>query len=81
MFKSEPVLSEELRNKIYERIVAPSGKWKDRTPYLAVSREFGIDVRRVAAVVRLMEVEKQMIAKVSSSLHLFSGHSGALECS
>lgn len=70
MFKSEPVLSEQLRNAIYDRIV--KRKRTKRQAYLSVSREFGIDVRRVAAVVRLMAVEKQMVKEVSfSSSFLF----------
>lgn len=46
----------------------------------AVSAELGVDIRRVAAVVRLKEVEKDWIAKVSRLLHFFyySNPSGAL---
>lgn len=36
---------------------------RDGEPIKAVSAEFGIDIRRVAAVVRLKEVEKDWIAK------------------
>lgn len=64
-FKSEPVLSPLLRGKIFGRI--KSKKTEDRKAYLSVSREFGVDVRRVAAVVRLRAVEKEMLRNVSCS--------------
>ncbi|KAG2416069.1 hypothetical protein HFD88_007261 [Aspergillus terreus] len=53
-FVSEPILSEELRNEIYERVV------RKKKSVRAVSVELGIDMRRVGAVVRLVELEKRM---------------------
>ncbi|KAF9893984.1 hypothetical protein FE257_008955 [Aspergillus nanangensis] len=53
-FVSEPVLSEELRNDIYERVVVKKKSVR------AVSVELGVDMRRVGAVVRLVELEKRM---------------------
>lgn len=59
LFRSEPVLSEQLRDSIWKKVVENGEAIK------AVSQEFGVDVRRIAAVVRLKEVEQNMIAKVS----------------
>jgi hypothetical protein len=52
-FVSEPILSEELRNEIHRRVV-------DRKQSVrAVSVDLGVDMRRVAAVVRLVELERR----------------------
>ncbi|KAK3712286.1 hypothetical protein LTR37_009148 [Vermiconidia calcicola] len=56
-FRSQPVLSEELREKIYELIVM------ERIDLKSVSATFGVDIRRVAAVVRLKSLEKQWAAE------------------
>ncbi|RDW74341.1 mitochondrial 37S ribosomal protein mS45 [Aspergillus mulundensis] len=52
-FVSEPVLSEELRNEIYERVVV-----KKKSVRL-VSHDMGVDMRRVAAVCRLVALERR----------------------
>ncbi|KAJ9218392.1 hypothetical protein DTO166G4_258 [Paecilomyces variotii] len=52
-FVSEPILSEELRNEIYQRVVV------QKRSVRAVSVELGVDMRRVGAVVRLVELEKR----------------------
>ncbi|CAI7589558.1 unnamed protein product [Penicillium pancosmium] len=52
-FISEPVLSEELRNEVYFRV-----KEQKKSPR-AVSVELGIDMNRIAAVVRLVELERR----------------------
>ncbi|KAL2813244.1 eukaryotic mitochondrial regulator protein-domain-containing protein [Aspergillus granulosus] len=52
-FKSEAILSEELRNDIYERVVV------QKQSVRAVSVKMGVDMRRVAAVCRLVELEKR----------------------
>lgn len=57
-FVSEPILSEELRNAIYEKVVVQ--KQDVRT----VSAQMHVDMRRVAAVVRLVELEKRWRAQV-----------------
>lgn len=57
-FISERVLSEEAREMIWEKIMRQGESIK------AVSAELGVDMRRVAAVVRLKEVEKDWVAKV-----------------
>ena len=57
-FRSEAVLSEELREEIYNRIIV-----KGSTVRL-VSAELGVEMKRVGAVVRLKSVEKQWIEKV-----------------
>ncbi|TQN66576.1 Response regulator mcs4, partial [Colletotrichum shisoi] len=56
-FKSQPVLSEDMREEIFTRVKEKKESLK------LVSAELGVDVRRVAAVVRMMEVEKQWIAE------------------
>lgn len=59
VFISESVLSEELRNEIYEQVVNKGKSVK------TVSVMFGVDMRRIGAVVRLVELEKRMKAEVS----------------
>ncbi|KAI0542684.1 eukaryotic mitochondrial regulator protein-domain-containing protein [Xylaria digitata] len=56
-FKSAKVLDERSRELIWEKIM------RDGETIKAVSAEFGVDIRRVAAIVRLKEVEKDWIAK------------------
>ncbi|KAF3480085.1 uncharacterized protein GIQ15_05432 [Arthroderma uncinatum] len=53
-FHSQSVLSEELRNEIYEQVVTKGNSVRH------VSVSFGIDMRRIGAVVRLVELEKRM---------------------
>ncbi|KAI7209747.1 hypothetical protein KC333_g8576 [Hortaea werneckii] len=52
-FRSQPVLSEELREQLYIQVV----NYKHDIPSVAAT--FGVDVRRVAAVIRLKTIEKQ----------------------
>ncbi|KAF6839994.1 hypothetical protein CMUS01_04088 [Colletotrichum musicola] len=59
-FRSQSVLSEDLRNEVYRRVKEQNHSMK------AVSSDLGIDVRRVAAVVRMKEVEKQWVAQKKS---------------
>lgn len=61
-FKSQSVLSEESREEIWQRVIVQGEALK------AVSAKFGVDMRRVAAVVRLKEVEKTWEAQVSWQL-------------
>ncbi|KAI1359984.1 eukaryotic mitochondrial regulator protein-domain-containing protein [Xylaria arbuscula] len=56
-FKSSHVLDERAREMVWEKVMREGETIK------AVSAEFGIDIRRVAAIVRLKEVEKDWIAK------------------
>ncbi|KAK1998153.1 hypothetical protein LX36DRAFT_634796 [Colletotrichum falcatum] len=56
-FRSEPVLSEDMREEIFTRVKEKKESLKQ------VSAELGVDVRRVAAVVRMKEIEKQWIAE------------------
>lgn len=58
-FISQPVLSDEFREMIYSQIMVEGKSVRD------VSVEFNVDMRRVGAVVRLKEVEKQWQASVS----------------
>ncbi|KAF2492876.1 hypothetical protein BU16DRAFT_529143 [Lophium mytilinum] len=56
-FVSQPVLSEELREAIWKRVM------KDGVSLPTVSVEFGVSNERVGAVVRLMQMEKEWIAQ------------------
>lgn len=58
-FRSQPVLSEELREVIHQQ-VAING-----VDVSTVSAAFSVDTRRVAAVVRLKTIEKQWLEEVS----------------
>lgn len=58
-FRSQPVLSEDLREVIYQQ-VAVNG-----IDVSTVSAAFSVDTRRVAAVVRLKTIEKQWLEEVS----------------
>jgi hypothetical protein len=59
-FRSQPVLSEGLREAIYQRV-----KKEGATVSLA-SVEFGVSNERVGAVVRLKQMEKEWVAQVRS---------------
>ena len=52
-FRSQPVLSEELKDEIYRRVMEEKESVRD------VSAALGVEMRRVGAVVRLKAVEKQ----------------------
>ena len=58
-FRSEPVLSERARQMVWHAVMVKG------MPLKAVSAEYSVDVRRVAAVVRLKEVEKRWEREVS----------------
>ena len=58
-FRSQSVLSEELRVEIYKKIV------DEKVDLATVSALYGVDMRRVAAVVRLKTVENNWVAEVS----------------
>ena len=60
-FVSESVLSEPLRQEIWKRVKV------DGKSVRTVSVELGVEMRRVGAVVRLVEVERRMRADVSLS--------------
>jgi hypothetical protein len=60
-FRSEPVLSEELRQEIYRRVVDRSQSVRE------VSIALNVEMARVGAVVRLMTIEKDWVKKVSPS--------------
>lgn len=51
-FRSQPVLSEQSRELIHKRVSI------DDDPIKVVSADLGVDHRRVAAVVRMKEIEK-----------------------
>ncbi|KAG5984679.1 hypothetical protein E4U55_003760 [Claviceps digitariae] len=55
LFRSQPVLDEYTRELIWEKVMMRGESLK------AVSAEMGVDLRRVAAVVRLKEVEKRWV--------------------
>lgn len=58
-FRSQPVLSEELKDEIYKRIVLQGDSVQ------VVSAELQVEMRRVGAVVRLKSVEKKWVDQVS----------------
>jgi len=62
-FRSQPVLSEDLREAIWRRVK------KDGATVSLASVEFGVSNERVGAVVRLKQMEKEWIAQVCS--HIF----------
>lgn len=57
-FKSTPILDDRARELIWEKIIEKGETIK------AVSAELGVDINRVAAVVRLKEVEKDWLSRV-----------------
>ncbi len=57
-FFSQPVLSEELRDVIYDRVARQEQSVRD------VSVALGVAMERVAAVVRLKEVERRWVNEV-----------------
>lgn len=63
-YTSEAVLSEELRNEIYTRVV------KKKRSVRAVSAELGVEMKRIAAVVRLVELENRQKAQVRTTAHI-----------
>ena len=60
-FRSQPVVDEPMREDIWTRIM------KDGQSVRTVSAELGVEMSRVGAIVRLKEVEKEWIRKVSSN--------------
>lgn len=58
-FVSQSVLSEALRQEIWKRVQV------NKKSVRQVSVELGVEMRRVGAVVRLVEVERRMRAEVS----------------
>ena len=58
-FISQPILSEEMREDIWKRIM------QDGQSVREVSATLGVDMRRVGAVVRLKEIEKEWLRMVS----------------
>lgn len=58
-FRSQPVLDEDARETIWRRVQ------RNNEPMKVVSADMGVDVRRVAAVVRLKEIEKRWVKQVS----------------
>jgi hypothetical protein len=65
-FRSQPVLSEDLREAIYQRVK------RDGATVSLASVEFGVSNERVGAVVRLKQMEKEWIAQVSLNIVPFS---------
>lgn len=59
LFRSQPVLDEHTKELIWEKVTQRGESLK------AVSAEMSVDVRRVVAVVRLKEMEKQWQNEVS----------------
>lgn len=73
-FVSEPILSEELSNEIYKRVV------EQKKSVRSVSVELRVDMRRVGAVVRLKELEKRMKNEVCYFFYCLSPHPSPHHC-
>lgn len=58
LFRTTPVLDDRGRELVWRKVM------RDGESIKAVSAELGVDIARVAAVVRLKEVEKDWISKV-----------------
>ena len=65
-FQSQRVLSEKARELIWREVMVQG------TPIKAVSAKYFVDMRRVAAVVRMKQIEKKWTQEVSSFFLLFS---------
>ncbi len=63
-FRSQAVLSEELREEIWQRVM------REGKSVRVVSAELGVEMNRVGAVVRLKSVEKEWIQKVRYAVSL-----------
>jgi hypothetical protein len=64
-FRSEAVLTDSKKNAIYDMVT------REKQSLKAVSAKHGVDVRRVAAVIRLGAIERDWRAKVrQTSSHL-----------
>jgi hypothetical protein len=61
-FRSQSILSEELRLEIYKKIV------DEKVDLSTVSALYGVDMRRVAAVVRLKTIENNWVSEVCRAL-------------
>jgi len=61
-FRSQSVLSEDLRNAIYDKVV------KDGMSVRVVSAELGVSMERVGAVVRLKQLEHDWVQQVRTFL-------------
>ena len=57
-FRSQPILSEELRDEIYRRI------HEEKKSVRTVSAELGVEMQRVGAVFRLKTIENQWVEEV-----------------
>lgn len=60
-FQSQSILSEDLRNEIWERVMQKKQSVRE------VSVRLGVDMRRIGAVVRLVELERRMKSEVRSA--------------
>lgn len=67
-FKSEPVLSEKFRQKIWEAIIVEGQTVRE------ASARFNVEMSRVGATVRLMEIQKEWERVVSTPFSLFTFH-------
>lgn len=65
-FRSQPVLSEELKDEIWKRIMVEGQSVK------VVSASLQVEMRRVGAVIRLKAVENQWVEQVRCRLHAFA---------
>lgn len=69
-FRSERVVNEAMREDIWGKVM------KDGQSVKAVSAQLGVEMNRVGAIVRLKEVEKEWVRRVSFSNGFSLGSSG-----
>jgi hypothetical protein len=62
-FMSQPVLSEEFREVLYLKVV------EEKMSVRSVSAEYGVSMERVAAVVRMKQMERDWVQQVSRHHH------------
>lgn len=72
-FRSQSVLSEETREEVYQLVA------EQKLDLTSVSATYGIDLRRVAAIVRLKTIEKQWKEQVSLFLARTLPYSASLD--
>lgn len=66
-FRSERVVNEAMREDIWEKVM------KDGQSVKTVSAQLGVEMSRVGAIVRLKEIEKEWVRRVSLSYNVYIG--------
>ena len=69
-FRSERVVNEAMREDIWKKVM------KDGQSVKTVSAQLGVEMSRVGAIVRLKEIEKEWVRRVSLFYHVCVGFFG-----